>query len=115
MEKLARLKGVNGPDKTVTAGNASGVNDGAAALLLASGAAVRSQGLTPMARIVAMASAGVAPRVMGIGPVPATRKLLQRTGLTLDDLGHHRAERSLRPARASPACASWGSRTMTHG
>ena len=81
---LARLKGVNGPDLTVTAGNASGVNDGAAALLLATPQAAERQGLTPVARVVAMGSAGVAPRVMGIGPVPAVRKVLERTGLTLE-------------------------------
>ena len=86
LDKLASLKGVNGPEKTVTAGNASGINDGAAALLIASGDAAQAQGLKPMARIVAMASAGVAPRVMGIGPVPATRKVLERTGLSVDDL-----------------------------
>jgi 3-oxoadipyl-CoA thiolase len=85
-EKLSGLTGVNGPDKTVTAGNASGVNDGAAALLLASERAVKHHGLTPMARVVSMASAGVEPRVMGIGPVPAVRKLLERTGLSTDDL-----------------------------
>ena len=84
--KLAKLKGVNGPDLTVTAGNASGVNDGAAALLLASDVAARANGLTPMARVVGMAAAGVAPRIMGIGPVPATRKVLARAGLTLSDM-----------------------------
>ena len=83
---LATLKGINGPDKTVTAGNASGVNDGAAALLIAGGRAAEAQGLTPIARIVGMASAGVAPRIMGIGPVPATRKLLDRTGLKIEDM-----------------------------
>lgn len=83
---LARLKGVNGPDLSVTAGNASGVNDGAAALLIANEAAAAKNGLTPMARIVALASAGVAPRVMGIGPVPATRKVLARTGLSIDQM-----------------------------
>ena len=85
-EKLSGLKGVNGPDKTVTAGNASGVNDGAAAILLASEAAAKANGLTPMARVVAMAAAGVAPRVMGIGPVPATRKVLARAGLTIEQM-----------------------------
>ncbi len=80
---LARLKGINGPDLTVTAGNSSGVNDGAAALLIASEAMAQAQGLTPMARIVCMAAAGVAPRVMGIGPVPAVRKVLARAGLSL--------------------------------
>ena len=82
-ESLARLKGVNGPDLSVTAGNASGVNDGAAALIVASEVAARAQGLTPRARIVGMAAAGVQPRVMGVGPVPAVRRLLARTGLTL--------------------------------
>ena len=85
-DMLARLRGVNGPDLSVTAGNASGVNDGAAALLLASAAACDQHGLTPVARVVGMAAAGVAPRVMGIGPVPATRKVLARTGLTLDQM-----------------------------
>ena len=84
--KLARLKGVNGPDLSVTAGNSSGVNDGAAALLLASEAAARANGLTPMARVVGMAAAGVAPRIMGIGPVPATRKVLARAGLGIADM-----------------------------
>jgi acetyl-CoA acyltransferase len=86
VEKLGKLRGVNGPDLTVTAGNASGVNDGAAALLLANEAAAEKNGLTPMARVVAMAAAGVPPRVMGIGPVPATRKVLARAGLTLDQM-----------------------------
>ncbi len=85
-DSLARLRGVNGPDLTVTAGNASGVNDGAAALLLASEAGARKHGLTPMARIVAMQAAGVPPRVMGIGPVPATEKVLARTGLTIGQM-----------------------------
>jgi len=85
-EKLAGLRGVNGPDLSVTAGNASGVNDGAAALLIASEAAAAANGLTPIARIVAMAAAGVEPRVMGIGPVPATRKVLARTGLSIEEM-----------------------------
>ena len=85
-EKLAGLKGINGPDLTVTAGNASGVNDGAAALLLANADAVATHGLTPQARVLGMASAGVAPRVMGIGPVPASRKLLDRLGLSIDQM-----------------------------
>ncbi|WP_170334290.1 3-oxoadipyl-CoA thiolase [Ruegeria arenilitoris] len=85
-EKLSGLKGVNGPDKTVTAGNASGVNDGAAAILLANEAAAASNGLTPIARVVGMSVAGVAPRVMGIGPVPASRKVLARAGLTIDQM-----------------------------
>ncbi|MCU7649611.1 3-oxoadipyl-CoA thiolase [Pseudomonas piscis] len=85
LEALSKLKPVNGPDKSVTAGNASGVNDGAAALILASADAVRQHGLTPRARVLGMASAGVAPRVMGIGPVPAVRKLTQRLGLAVGD------------------------------
>ncbi len=83
LEALAKLKPIVRPEGTVTAGNASGVNDGACALLLASEAAATRHGLTPRARIVGMATAGVAPRVMGIGPVPATRKLLAGCGLTL--------------------------------
>lgn len=74
------------PDGTVTAGNSSGINDGSAALLIASEAAVQRYGLKPRARIVASAVAGVAPRIMGIGPVPATQKLLARTGLKLSDI-----------------------------
>ncbi|WLH81929.1 MULTISPECIES: 3-oxoadipyl-CoA thiolase [unclassified Pseudomonas] len=85
LEALAKLKPVNGPDKTVTAGNASGVNDGAAALILASAEAVQKHGLTARARVLGMASAGVAPRVMGIGPVPAVRKLVARLGLAVTD------------------------------
>ncbi|MBV1705349.1 MAG: acetyl-CoA C-acyltransferase, partial [Hyphomicrobiales bacterium] len=76
LERLAKLPGVNGAGRTVTAGNSSGVNDGASALLLASGEAARAHGLTPMARVVAMVAAGVEPRVMGVGPVPAVRKAL---------------------------------------
>jgi acetyl-CoA acetyltransferase family protein len=86
MEKLSTLKGVNGPQLSVTAGNSSGINDGAAALLLATEEAASKHGLRPMARIVAMASAGVEPRVMGLGPIPATRKVLARTGLTVADM-----------------------------
>lgn len=85
-DQLARLRGVNGPDLTVTAGNASGVNDGAAALIIASAAAAKQHGLTPKARIVAMAAAGVEPRVMGVGPAPAVRKVLARAGITLDQM-----------------------------
>ena len=84
--QLARLRGVNGPDLSVTAGNASGVNDGAAALAILSEGAARAQGLTPRARIVALAAAGVEPRIMGIGPAPAARKVLARAGLTLDQM-----------------------------
>ncbi|HSA79411.1 MAG TPA: 3-oxoadipyl-CoA thiolase [Geminicoccaceae bacterium] len=86
LEQLAALPTPFRRDGSVTAGNASGVNDGAAALIVASELAARAQGLEPLARIVAMASAGVPPRVMGIGPVPATRKLLERTGLDLADM-----------------------------
>ncbi|MBN4667890.1 3-oxoadipyl-CoA thiolase [Pandoraea nosoerga] len=84
LEALARLKGVVRPDGTVTAGNASGVNDGACALLLASESAARLHGLTPRARVLGMATAGVAPRIMGIGPAPATVKLLKQLNMTLD-------------------------------
>ncbi len=83
LESLAKLKGVVRPDGTVTAGNASGVNDGACALILADEATAARNGLTPRARIVGMATAGVAPRVMGIGPAPATQKLLAQTGISL--------------------------------
>ncbi len=87
LEKLAALKTPFRDGGTVTAGNASGVNDGAAALLLASEEAVARYGLTPMAKVVACATAGVAPRVMGIGPVPATEKLMRLTGTTIGDYG----------------------------
>ena len=86
MEKLTKLTGVNGAQSTVTAGNASGINDGAAALLLASQAASSSNGLVPLARIVASATAGVPPRIMGMGPVPASQKALAKAGLTIDDI-----------------------------
>ncbi len=83
LEALAKLRGVVRPDGSVTAGNASGINDGACALLLASEAAVKDHGLTPRARVLGMASAGLAPRIMGFGPAPATRKVLALTGLSL--------------------------------
>ena len=86
MEALAKLRGVVKPDGTVTPGNASGVNDGACALILASEAAAKRHGLTPLARVVRVATAGCAPRIMGIGPVPATQKLLARTGIRLDQI-----------------------------
>jgi acetyl-CoA acyltransferase len=86
IEALARLKPVVREGGTVTAGNSSGVNDGAAALLVASEAAASRYGLTPRARIVAMATAGVAPRIMGIGPAPATVRLLEKTGIALKDV-----------------------------
>ncbi|MGF6756048.1 3-oxoadipyl-CoA thiolase [Paraburkholderia sp. GAS334] len=84
VETLAKLKGVVRPDGTVTAGNASGVNDGAAALLLANEETAKRFGLVPRARVLGVATAGVAPRVMGIGPAPATQKLLARLGMTID-------------------------------
>lgn len=84
-EALAKLKPVNGPDKTVTAGNASGVNDGAAAMILASAEAVQKYGLKPRAKVLGMASAGVAPRIMGYGPVPAVRKLCERLNIAVSD------------------------------
>ena len=86
LEALARLKGVVRPDGTVTAGNASGINDGSCALLLASEAAAQRYGLTPRARVVGATTAGVAPRIMGIGPVPATRRLIERTGIPLGSI-----------------------------
>jgi 3-oxoadipyl-CoA thiolase len=86
MEALAKLKPVVKPDGTITAGNASGINDGACALLLASESAAKRHGLTPKARVVAAAAAGVAPRIMGMGPVPATRKVLAKSGLALPQM-----------------------------
>ena len=86
IEALTKLRPINGPDLTVTAGNASGVNDGAAAILMASEAAASQHGLTPIARVVGISAAGVEPRVMGIGPVPASQKVLARAGLTIDQM-----------------------------
>ena len=86
VDKLAKLRGVNGPELTVTAGNASGVNDGACALLIASEKAVKQYALTPRARVVSMASVGVAPRTMGIGPAPASQRVLARCGLSIKDM-----------------------------
>ncbi len=86
LASLTRLKGVVRPDGSVTAGNASGINDGSCALLIASEDAVKRYGLTPLARVVMAATAGVPPRIMGIGPVPATQKLLQRAGLSMADI-----------------------------
>jgi acetyl-CoA acetyltransferase family protein len=86
LEALARLKPIARPGGTVTAGNASGVNDGACALILASERAARRHGLTPSARVVAAATAGVPPRIMGIGPAPATRKVLEKAGLSLGEI-----------------------------
>ena len=100
LESLAKLKGIVRPDGTVTAGNASGVNDGSCALLLASGAAARRHGLTPKARVVASAVAGVAPRIMGFGPAPAMRKVLALAKLRARRHRRHRAQRGLRRAGA---------------
>jgi acetyl-CoA acyltransferase len=86
IEALAKLKGVVSPDGSVTAGNASSLNDGACALLLASSEAAARHGLTPRARVIGMATVGLAPRIMGFGPAPAVRKLLAQTGLTLDQM-----------------------------
>jgi acetyl-CoA acyltransferase len=86
LEGLGKLKGIVKPEGTVTAGNASGVNDGACGLLLASDSAVKKYGLTPRARVVAAATAGVAPRIMGMGPVPASRKVLAKTGMTIVEM-----------------------------
>ena len=86
IEALAKLKGVVSPDGSVTAGNASSLNDGACALLLASGEAAARHGLTPRARVIGMATVGLAPRIMGFGPAPAVRKLLAQTGLRLDQM-----------------------------
>jgi 3-oxoadipyl-CoA thiolase len=85
IESLSRLKPIVRADGTITAGNASGVNDGAAAMILASEAAVKKHGLTPRARILGLASAAVPPRIMGIGPVPATKKLMERLGIKISD------------------------------
>lgn len=86
LEKLASLRSITGPNGSITAGNASGVNDGAAAMLLASEEAVKKYHLTPKVKVLGMATAGVLPRIMGMGPVPATRKVLELTGLSLDDM-----------------------------
>lgn len=102
IEALAMLKPVVKPDGTVTAGNASGLNDGAAAMIVASEAAAKLHGLTPRARIMAMAAAGVAPRIMGVGPVAAARRLFARTGLTMADM----AVIELNEAFASQAIAT---------
>jgi 3-oxoadipyl-CoA thiolase len=105
MDVLARLKPVVRPDGSVTAGNASGINDGAAALLLAGERDAARHGLTPRARVVAMATAGVAPRIMGIGPVPATQKVLALAGLGLDDIDVIELNEAF-AARAWPCCSS---------
>ncbi|MBN3815985.1 3-oxoadipyl-CoA thiolase [Paraburkholderia sp. Se-20369] len=101
LEALAKLKGVVRPDGTVTAGNASGINDAAAAVLMMSADAARAQGVKPLARLVAYAHAGVDPAYMGIGPVPATQKALERAGLTIADLDVIEANEAF----AAQACA----------
>lgn len=85
-ENLSKLRGINGPEMTVTAGNASGVNDGAAAMLLASDAGLKTHGLAPIARVVTICAAGVEPRIMGIGPIPASQRALDKAGLTIDQI-----------------------------
>ena len=110
LEALARLKGVVRPDGSVTAGNASGVNDGACALLLASEQAAARNGLVPRARVVGMATAGVAPRIMGFGPAPAVRKVLALTGLEPRADRRDRAERGLRRPGAGGAARPGPSR-----
>ncbi|MFT5961239.1 MAG: acetyl-CoA acetyltransferase family protein [Burkholderiaceae bacterium] len=85
-EALAKLKPIVRPDGTVTAGNASGINDGACALLIADERTALKNGLVPKARVIAMATAGVPPRIMGIGPAPATRKVLVQAGMTMDQM-----------------------------
>ena len=86
LEDMARLRPAFAPDGTVTAGNASGLNDAAAAVVLASGSFVASSGLTPIGRLAGCAHAGVAPRIMGMGPVPATHRVLDRTGIKVDEI-----------------------------
>ena len=86
LDKLGTLRAILGEGTTITAGNASGINDGAAALIIASASAVKKYGLKPMAKVLGMQTAGVPPRTMGMGPVPATDKLLKRLDLTLDDM-----------------------------
>ena len=106
VEALGKLRPIVRPDGTVTAGNASGVNDGAAALIVATEEAAKRNGLTPRARVLGAAVAGVPPRIMGIGPAPATEKLLKRLGLDDRRHGRDRAQRGLRrpgPRRAAPA------------
>lgn len=109
-ERLAGLRGINGPDFTVTAGNASGVNDGAAAMLVASTEAVKAQGLAPMARVVGMCAAGVEPRVMGIGPVPASEKVMKRAGLTIDQMDVIELNEAFASARSGDAAQPWSGR-----
>ena len=109
LETLAKLKGVVRPDGTVTAGNASGVNDGSCALLLASESEAARHGLTPRARVVGMATAGVPPRIMGIGPAPATQKVLALTGLSLAQMDVIELNEAF---AAQGCCANWVCKTM---
>ncbi len=112
LEALAKLRRRSAPGGTVTAGNASGVNDGACALLLAGTGAIERYGLTPRARIVGTAVAGVEPRIMGMGPSPATRKLLARLGIRPRRHRSHRAQRGVRRAGARGAARAGHRRTM---
>src|SRR5882757_5114228 len=112
LEALSKLKPVVKPNGTITAGNASGVNDGACALLLCSEAALKRHGLTPRARVVAAAAAGVAPRIMGMGPTPATRKVLAKAGLSLGqmdvvELNEAFASQALADLRFAPCASVW--------
>ena len=107
LEQLAKLKPIVRDDGTVTAGNASGVNDGSCALLIASEAAAKKHGLTPRARILGMASAGVAPRIMGMGPRPPRRSCSRGSASAGREDGRGRAERGLRRAGDRRCCASW--------
>ena len=111
LENLAKLKPIVRNPGTITAGNASGLNDGAAALILASEEAVKAHGLTPRARILGMASAGVPPRIMGIGPVPSTRKLMERLGLKISDFDLIELNEAF-ASQGSRCCASSACRTM---
>ena len=113
MEGLSKLKPIVRSDGTVTAGNASGLNDGAAMLVLASERAANGNGLTPLARVVASAVAGVAPRVMGMGPVPATRRVLAEGWPVVDRPRHRRTERSVRRASSCCLAGTWSPRGCT--
>ena len=107
LDALAKLGGIVRQGGSVTAGNASGVNDGAAALIVASGAAAEAHGLQPIARILGYATAGVAPRVMGIGPIPAVGKLSERLKLKLGELRCRRAQRGVRLAGPRLPARTW--------
>ncbi len=105
LENLQKLKPIARNPGTITAGNASGINDGAAAIILASEDAAKAHGLTPRARVLGMASAAVPPRIMGIGPVPSTRKLMERLGLKISDFDLIEINEAF-ASQGSPACAS---------